>query len=76
MNPYDFAVDSVRVDERRMWDTIRAAYHEHWLEAVERKWKYLPGAFEATWFDYVLNELTCQYWRAMCSPPPDSPTQN
>ena len=52
--------DQIRTD-------LRAFYHEKWAEAVERKWKYLPGAFESTWFDYILNDLECQYWRILSS---------
>ncbi len=69
---YDFAVDSVKVDERRMCDKIRAAHSERWAEAVARKWKFLPGAsFESTWFGYVLNDLECQYPSALPSRNPD-----
>lgn len=53
--------------EAQIRGDLKLAYHERWAEAVERKWKYLPGAFESTWFDYVLNDLECQYWQILSS---------
>lgn len=55
--------------ESQIRSDLRLAYAERWAEAVARKWKSLPGAsFESTWFDYVLNDLECQYWRSLLSP--------